>query len=71
MLSGAAALPRPMLNQPSSAPFFLLFRQPMILVTSIMRISSRYQLRKPFPMVMRKIFSGRGSSPWPSWVIKG
>ena len=40
-------------------------------VTSMIRIRREYQLRKPLPTVMRKIFSGSGRRPWPSCVMNG
>ena len=71
IVSGASALPRPILYQPPDTPCFLRFRYEMMPVTTIMTISSRYQLRKPFPIVMRNTPSGSGSNPWPSCVING
>ena len=42
---------------------FLPLRTERTVVTTMIRISSRYQHRKPLPTVMRKIPSGKGKRP--------
>ena len=52
-------------------PAFLAFRTERKVVTTMIPMRSRYQHKKPLPMVIRKIFSGKGNNACPSCVMKG